>query len=93
MALGIINYSTNYGITLGNIYAKITSVSYNTNNGECFIHLEYFNTKDDADDKKMSVGQYTNSFVIENPNGNIREQCYTYLKTLPEFSDATDILE
>ena len=41
----------------------------------------------------MSVGQYTNSFVIENPNGNIREQAYTYLKTLSEFSNATDILE
>lgn len=91
MALQKPIYETNFGVTLENVYAKITGVSYNANTDECFIHLEYYVSKQSCDDGNASLGQYTNSFTPQDPNGDLRAQSYTYLKTLPDFSDYIDV--
>lgn len=83
----------NTGIILPTAYAKITGVSYNAANNDCFIHVEYYADKSAADSGKASIGQYTNSFGPADPNGNLRLQSYEYLKQLPEFAGAIDILE
>jgi hypothetical protein len=94
MALQVQNKEVfNTGIILNTAYAKITGVSYNASNNDCFIHVEYFENKQAADTRKASIGQYTNSFTVADPNGNLRQQAYEYLKTLPLFENAIDILE
>ena len=94
MALQVQNKEVfNTGIILPTAYAKITGVSYNATNNDCFIHVAYYANKQAADENKQSIGQYTNSFSPADPNGNLRQQAYEYLKTLPEFTGAIDILE
>jgi hypothetical protein len=93
MALILSDYEIeNVGLILEEAYLKITSVGLNAKNGECFIHLEYFCNKTSSEENKNSLKQYSDSFLPNDPNGNLRQQAYLYLKTLPEFSNATDCI-
>ena len=81
------------GITVNDVYIKITGIGLNGRTGECTAHVEYFINKNASDNGKMSIYQFIVCFTPTEPNGNLREQAYNYLKMIPEFSNCIDIFE
>jgi hypothetical protein len=72
-----------------NGYIKITNTIINKN--ECYFSLGFWKNHMDSI-TKPSIKEYNNSFHNPNIEENIWIQVYTYCKTLPEFSEATDII-
>jgi hypothetical protein len=83
---------TDIGIQLTNVYVRITSVVLSAKTSECGMHVEYFVNKNASDAGLTSVRQYTDSFQVPDKNGDLRAQSYIYIKTLPIFSDCTDLI-
>ena len=93
MGLQISSYEVeNTGIVLENVYIKVTSINLTMPSKNCFFMLSYYVSKADTNAGKMWIGNYTNSFEIPDMNGDVRAQIYVYVKTLPEFASATDLI-
>jgi hypothetical protein len=84
------NITLNNGIQLENAYCKIRHIDGNKN--FIIVSVEAYLNKDIADrcyeDNSLFLKVW--NYKIENIDitQNMWEQCYTYLKTLPEWSDA-----
>lgn len=76
-------------VVFNDAYFKVTHIVGNKENMD--IQLSVF--KDPT--KNITIGSSTYSFVpsVDDNSENFIKQGYDYLKTLPEFSDAVDILE
>ena len=91
MGLLVSNFEVeNTGIVLSEVYLKITSVTVSFPSGFVGFNVNYFKSKADADNNKQHIGVYTNGFILSDKNGDVREQIYLYIKTLPTFLNAID---
>ncbi|MEK4157591.1 hypothetical protein NYE27_21080 [Paenibacillus sp. FSL R10-2779] len=92
MALEILK-TLNTGITLSNAYARIEGMSVTKES--IMFGLVYYADKQAAVSDKSFVAFEQYYFVpsVADNAPNYHKQGYEYLKTLPEFVDAVDILE
>lgn len=91
MALQDYNWEDQYGEIHPTMYLKIEIYGVVINSGECYFTLGWFANKAAADSGKPSMKQYSNSWVVADKNGDLREQAYFYIRGLPEFSNLTSI--
>jgi hypothetical protein len=91
MALKIMNKQF-MGIQVPETYAKIGNINGNQTELRCTLSYYAMNNGVLSD---LSYDSYNFSIVPSVADGadNFIKQGYSYLKTLPEFSGATDILE
>lgn len=75
---------TEYGLEAQNAYARIETVSMPDKNTAVFSVAFYVNTSFPSFTKE----QY--AFNHDLDGENVFKQAYCYLKTLPEFANATD---
>lgn len=98
------NLTLDNGINLPNGYIKVTLVNMATNQ-YVDISVEIFKDRAASDDKRPSVVKFEHkcssnvyhtyfSIDVMNQEGvNVIGQCYNYLKTLPFYSNATDVMD
>jgi len=87
--------------TVPDVYFRIDSTSY-TNGNSVGIKGVYFGSQSDRENFKRPIGRkdftvsgddydtYLSDDVLQVLGASLLINCYTYLKTLPEFSTATD---
>lgn len=92
MALQL-SYDTEYGINLNNSYARIEEQSGGKEN--LYLRLRYYASKEAANAGKRWIEERIFEFVpsVEDSAPNFLKQGYEYLKGLPEFAIAIDVLE
>jgi len=84
---------TIYGITLESSYARINTLTGSKN--LVGFALYYYVSRNDYLNGCVSIKQESYEFVpnIQDGSDNFIKQGYEYLKTLPEFSNALDVIE
>lgn len=81
------------GIILENGYIRVQGINGNKN--ILAINLEIFASKELCEDGKEPISHMVFTFVPSESENALRwdKQAYEYLKTLPEFDGAIDVLE
>jgi hypothetical protein len=75
---------TAFGVTINDAYCKVDSIQIRNKNNISFNLFSYANISNSP----ISTKPYTCDYNINGENPI--KQAYLHLKTLPEFSDATD---
>lgn len=78
-------------IELVDAYIKIGKI--HEENSQCEYSVYVSKSKAESDKKNYAEVIYGNSCNIAYDTVDFRKQCYTHLKTIPEFIGAEDILE
>ena len=86
MALGK-TIDTDYGVTVTNAYHRVENVALATK------ELITFSVRAYADVNASAISDKRYECPYDITDGNPIEQAYAYLKTLTEYSGATDIIE
>ena len=86
-----VEYDT--GVIVDDSYINIVSV--NGNKESLTVYLNYYASDIARQSNKLPLKQAVYSFVPDASLNSLRwdKQAYEYLKTLPEFEDAIDVLE
>lgn len=79
------------GVILTQAYIKIISVSGNKH--ECRIDVGLFVSEEYTDNKYVEIRGYSFTPNLDTASDNFIKQGYDYLKTLPEYEGAIDVLE
>ncbi|OMD69193.1 hypothetical protein BSK48_17100 [Paenibacillus odorifer] len=89
----IVNIETNSGIIASKAYARIASFS--GTKAQLSVILEYFINQQAAEGNKESLmsEQFYFTPSVEDGSYNFIRQGYEYLKSLPKFKDALDVIE
>lgn len=92
MAL-VMERDTGYGISLEEAYIKVENTSGNKE--LLYITVLVFLNDTARKEGKSPIEQYSYSFVpkVTDDAPNYHKQAYEYLKSLPEYADAIDVLE
>jgi|APSaa5957512535_1039671.scaffolds.fasta_scaffold79519_2 hypothetical protein len=85
MALQL-NYTTQHDFEAGEAYFKVNNITI-TNKDSISFDVLLFKNKDSLDFFENKL--FTCAYDIDGDNPI--KQAYLYLKTLPEFADATDV--
>lgn len=88
MAL-IVKTTTAFGLSVDNAYCRIEGVSIAKDGGMTFTLCRY--VAQGTQFPSFGNTQFTTSYTLT--GANPVQQAYEYLKTLPEFANATDVLE
>lgn len=93
MALLLKNYELVNGLVSNDAYVKIDTVAGNKTKID--LDIKVFISEDASNNGLPSIDQLFHSFIpdISDSSVNFIKQGYEYLKTLPKFSKAIDILE
>ena len=86
-----INYK---GLVILNGYVKVVHMTGNKNN--MYFNVEYYTNKETADadiknENFLSVSPMYSMVPDLNSELNLWQQCYEYLKTLPEFNGTINV--
>ncbi|MDG1603849.1 hypothetical protein P7D05_13575 [Bacillus paranthracis] len=86
------NKTLNNGIPISNVYCRIDAIMGSEKRMD--FSVNYYLSKNNFDDGNPYLQQEMYDFVVnlENKEQNFFEQAYSYLKMLPGFSDAIDVL-
>lgn len=89
--------TTEHGILITDAYHKIKSIRTNkqvdaTFRGLCVVDSFLDKTSSDAGMPAFKTDNYSFVHDLSNPD-NLYIQAYTYLKTIPEYTGAADIIE
>jgi len=90
MALQLnITKTTNFGDTksFNNSYCKVHSISGNKNS--LTVNVKFY--PDELQNICIDTKSYTFSPSVNDGSDNFVKQAYEYIKTLPEFTGATDV--
>lgn len=81
------------GLIVEDCYVKISYISGNKE--KLYITIQYFKDKAAADARLPHIEEAQYLFVPSTNDDSLRwdKQTYEYLKTLPEFEGAIDVLE
>lgn len=84
--------SPQFGFTASEAYKHITRIDINKNgSGTCSVDT-YFNAQARWDEKQpLTSTSFSFNTTDMTLTGNLMADVYTYLKTLPEFTDAIDV--
>ncbi|OMD08402.1 hypothetical protein [Paenibacillus odorifer] len=93
MALEMKNNTLDTGITVASAYVRIDTISGSKDS--ISIGLNYYVNKNAVTEGKpfFKTEQYLFIPSVDDSSANFIKQGYEHLKSLPEFSEATDVLE
>lgn len=84
MALSLPSYVTPFAVEIKDAYVRVQDISLPTKNELIFCAYIYA----DKDYPPVTKMQYKTEHNVD--GGSVIAQAYEYLKTLPEFANATD---
>lgn len=104
--MAIKNKYQKFGISFSDAYTKISTIEYSNGTQEEYVLYEDIDAAPEKVYKKVLRVQFQHQtfpfdgstdmidnkthYIILNSADDIFEECYNYLKSLPEFSDAVD---
>lgn len=98
MALKLNLTETNVGLPAPEAYAKIASLNYNARTGEVHVYVDIFASAEarTAEKNPIGGGVYKGTVGVNMPSldsniPGLRAAVYSWLKTLPAFTEAKDV--